>query len=131
MDALLGAVRSGLSIDPRLRELSMCVVAVMNTADYEFVHHAPLFVEAGGTQSQIDAVERMGSVPIDRSLFSEIENATIALATQMTRMIEVEGSTFATLQKHLSSTQIVELVGVVAAYNMVSRFLVALGIEPE
>jgi alkylhydroperoxidase family enzyme len=27
--------------------------------------------------------------------------------------------------------QLVELVGVVAAYNMVSRFLVALGIEPE
>jgi alkylhydroperoxidase family enzyme len=27
--------------------------------------------------------------------------------------------------------QVVELVGLIAAYNMVSRFLVALGVEPE
>jgi len=26
---------------------------------------------------------------------------------------------------------LVEIVGVIAAYNMVSRFLVALGVEPE
>jgi len=31
----------------------------------------------------------------------------------------------------LGDRQTVELVGVVAAYNMVSRFLVALGVEPE
>jgi alkylhydroperoxidase family enzyme len=34
----------------------------------------------------------------------------------------------ATLPDH---QQVVELVGVIAAYNMVSRFLVALGVEPE
>ena len=40
----LGAVRTGLSLSPRLKELAMCVVAVINGADYEFVHHAPRFV---------------------------------------------------------------------------------------
>jgi alkylhydroperoxidase family enzyme len=30
-----------------------------------------------------------------------------------------------------SDQLVVELVGVVATYNMVSRFLVALGVEPE
>ena len=130
-NALLGAVRTGLSLDPKLRELAMCVVAVMNAADYEYIHHAPLFVQAGGTAEQIAVVKRMESVPIDASMFSEVENATIALAMQMTRIVEVEDTTFATLQRLLGDTQVVELVGVVATYNMVSRFLVALGIEPE
>ena len=30
-----------------------------------------------------------------------------------------------------SEQQLVELIGVIATYNMVSRFLVALGVEPE
>jgi len=130
-NALLGAVRTELAVDPKLRELAMCVVAVMNAAEYEYIHHAPEFVKAGGTEEQIAAVKRMESVPIDAALFGELENATIALAMQMTRIIEVEDTTFATLQRHLGSQQTVELVGVVAAYNMVSRFLIALGIEPE
>ena len=130
-NALLGAVRTGLSLDPRLRELAMCVVAVINGADYEFIHHAPEFVKAGGTDEQIAAVRTMESRPIDPSLFDEVGHATIALALQMTRLVEVDDGTFETLRRHLGDTQLVELVGVVAAYNMVSRFLVALGIEPE
>lgn len=130
-NALLGAVRTGLAVDPKLRELAMCVVAVINGAEYEYVHHAPEFVKAGGTQSQIDAIRTMESVPLVASMFDVVENATIALATQMSRIIEVEDATFRTLQRHLDDAQVVELVGVVAAYNMVSRFLVALAIEPE
>ena len=124
-------MRNELAVDPKLRELAMCVVAVMNAAEYEFIHHAPEFVKAGGTEAQIAAVRRMESVPIDTALFGELEHATIALAMQMTRIVEVEDTTFATLQRHLGAGQTVELVGIVATYNMVSRFLVALGIEPE
>jgi alkylhydroperoxidase family enzyme len=130
-NGLLGAVRTQLAVEPRLRELAMCVVAVLNTADYEFIHHAPEFLKAGGTQPQIDAVKLMATETIDPALFGELDNATIALSTQMTRNVHVEDATFATLQKHLEPQHIVELVGVVAAYNMVSRFLIALGVEPE
>ena len=130
-NALLGAVRTQLQVDPKLRELAMCVVAVLNGAEYEYVHHAPEFVKAGGRQAQIDAVHRMTSSDIDASLFDERENATIALSAQMTRDVKVEDTTFDTLRRHLGDAATVELVGVVATYNMVSRFLVALGIEPE
>ena len=130
-NALLGTVRTGLSVDPRLRELAMCVVAVLNVAEYEYIHHAPEFVKAGGTQAQIETIRTMESVPIEPAMWSEVELATIALAKQMTRIVEVEPSTLATLRRHLDAPQVVELVGVVAAYNMVSRFLVALGVEPE
>jgi alkylhydroperoxidase family enzyme len=130
-NGLLGAVRTQLSVDPKLRELAMCVVAVLNGAEYEYIHHAPEFVKAGGRQTQIEAVHQMKSVPIDPSQFDELENATIALSFQMTTLVEVDDATFATLQRHLDRSAIVELVGVVATYNMVSRFLVAIGVEPE
>ena len=130
-NALLGAVRTQLKVDPKLRELAMCVVAVLNGAQYEYVHHAPEFVNAGGKQAQIDAVQCMDSHAIDASLFDELENATIALSLQMTQSVKVEDATFDTLRRHLGEMATVELVGVIAAYNMVSRFLVALGIEPE
>ncbi len=130
-NALLGAVRTQLKVDPKLRELAMCVVAVQNGAEYEYVHHAPEFVKAGGGQAQIDAVHRMSSHAIDPSLFDELENATIALSSQMTKDVKVRDATFETLRRHLGEASTVELVGVIATYNMVSRFLVALGIEPE
>ena len=130
-NALLGAVRTQLKVDPKLRELAMCVVAVLNGAEYEYVHHAPEFVRAGGKEVQITAVHRMSSHDIDASLFDEVENATIALSAQMTKKVKVEDVTFDTLRRHLGDACTVELVGVIAAYNMVSRFLVALGIEPE
>jgi alkylhydroperoxidase family enzyme len=130
-NGLLGAVRTRLAVDPKLRELAMCVVAMLNGAPYEFIHHAPEFLKAGGHDAQVEAVRVMKTTPIDPSLFDELENATIALSFQMTTLIEVDDATFATLARHLDRAQVVELVGVVATYNMVSRFLVALGVEPE
>jgi alkylhydroperoxidase family enzyme len=51
---------------------------------------------------------------------------------EMTRNVEVSDATFASVRKALMCDQlVVERVGVIAAHNMVSRFLVALGVEPE
>jgi alkylhydroperoxidase family enzyme len=130
-NALLGAVRTRTSVDALLRELAICVVAVLNDADYEFIQHAPEFIKAGGVKAQVDAVRTMKSKPIDHALFDEPGLATIALAFQMTTQVAVDDATFATLLAHLGRVQMIELVGVVATYNMVSRFLVALGIEAE
>ena len=41
----LRAVRNDIGLDPMLRELAMCVVAVINGAEYEFVQHAPYFLK--------------------------------------------------------------------------------------
>lgn len=130
-NAMLRVVRTRLSLDAKLRELAICVVAVLNGADYEFGQHAPEFLKAGGSDSQLSAIRRMDAIAIDPAMFSQAENAAIALTTQMTRIVEVEPSTFASLRKHLDDASLVELVGVVAAYNMVSRFLVALEVETE
>jgi alkylhydroperoxidase family enzyme len=135
-NAFLGQVRTGLELSPKLRELAMCVVAVLNGAEYEFLHHAPEFIKAGGTVEQVEALKHFGtSIDMsdqDLSLFDATERAALQLTTEMTLDVQVTESTFATVRAALQSEQlVVELVGVIATYNMVSRFLVALGVEPE
>ena len=130
-NGFLGAVRTGLMLDPKLREIAMCVVAVLNGAEYEFIQHAPVFVRAGGTQAQVDAMRDPDLAMRDAALFDASERAAIALTVEMTRNVRVTDATFAAVRARLSEQQTVELVGVIATYNMVSRFLVALGVEPE
>lgn len=130
-NGFLREVRGGLSLDPKLRELAMCVVAVLNGAEYEFVHHAPEFIAAGGTQAQVEAMREPDRAMEDTALFGPMERAALALTVEMTREVRVGDATFAAVRESLGEQQTVELVGVIAAYNMVSRFLVALGVDPE
>jgi alkylhydroperoxidase family enzyme len=51
---------------------------------------------------------------------------------EMTRDVEVSDATFAAVKTAVpDNQQTVELVAIIAAYNMVSRFLVALKIDVE
>jgi alkylhydroperoxidase family enzyme len=130
-NAFLGEVRGGLALDPKLRELAICAVAVLNGADYEFVHHAPEFLKAGGTHAQLEALRLPDAAARDAALFDARERATLALTLQMTREVRVADAGFEAVRALLPEQELVELVGVVAAYNMVSRFLVALDVAPE
>ena len=130
-NAFLGEVRGGLELPPKLRELAMCVVAVLNGAEYEFHHHAPEFIRAGGSQAQVVAMRKPEAAG-SSAAFDAAERAVIRLTIDMTRNVAVGETTFAEVRASLRSDRlVVELVGVIATYNMVSRFLVALGIEPE
>lgn len=127
----LKAVRTELALEPRLRELAMCTVASLNAAHYEFHHHAPEFLRAGGTAPQADALRQPEQALHRSSLFDDTTLAVLRLTIEMTRQVEVSNDTFAAVHAALGDRKTVELVGVIATYNMVSRFLVALGIEPE
>jgi alkylhydroperoxidase family enzyme len=129
---MLGAVRADLALSPKLKELAMCVVAVLNGADYEWGHHAPLFVQAGGTDAQLAAMRDPETASRNAALFDAPERAALALSVEMTRSVKVADATFAAVRAALpDDRQVFELVTVIAAYNMVSRVLVAVGIEPE
>ena len=143
-NAFMGAVRSGLSLDARLRELAICAVAVLNRADYEWQQHAPLLLAAGGNQAQLDALRDVDALPevdalgnVDTALhnstlFDAVERAVLELCVQMCRQVQVSDACFARVQAALGTAQQqVELVGVIAAYNMVSRFLEALQVAKE
>ena len=123
-NALLGAVRGELTLPARLRELVICSVAVINRAPFELAQHAPIYLKAGGSQSVLDDLG--GEVP---PTDDPTERAVLALTDAMTRDVEVPQPVFDAAREALGDDrQLVELIAVVATYNMVSRFLCALEI---
>jgi alkylhydroperoxidase family enzyme len=131
-NTFLGAVRNALSLDPRLRELAICAVAVVNRAEYEWLQHAPEFLAAGGTPQQLEALRDVEAASWDMKCFNATERAVLELCLEMCRNVQVSDDCFERVRQRLGVTQqVVELVGVIAAYNMVSRFLEALQVQSE
>jgi alkylhydroperoxidase family enzyme len=129
----MGRVRTALSVPPLLKELAMCGVAALNGADFEMHHHAPLYLAAGATEAQLAALHRLGAetgVAAD-PVFDATQQAVLALVVEMTRQVQVSEATFARARAALGSDQAMfETIGVIAAYNMVSRILVASNLRP-
>ena len=126
----LRALRQEISLSPFARELAICVVARLTGADYEFHHHAPELKKAGATDAQLDALDDPDAAATG-SQFDELQRAVIRFAIASTRNVKIPDATFDALKQRLSPTEVVELVAVTAAYNMVARFLVALQVAPE
>lgn len=128
-NALLGAVRRDLQLPPRVRELAICAVARLNDAGYEWHHHAPEFLAAGGSQAQLDALADVAAAARREPLFDERDRAALQLTFEMTRSVKVSNATLERARDLFGHRQVVELIGTIAAYNMVSRFLEALQID--
>lgn len=129
-NTLLGAVRRSLDLDAQVRELCICAVARLNDAPYEWTKHAPEYLAAGGAQSKLDSLEKdVRAAARDSARFDERERAALAVTIESTCLVKVAEPTLAAARRLFGDRQIVELVGTVAAYNMVSRFLEALGVD--
>jgi alkylhydroperoxidase family enzyme len=125
---MMGRVRNELAVPMPLPELAMCAVAVLNRAEYELHHHGPIFLAQGGTPAQLDALRALPA--IDDALFDATQRAVLQLALEMTRQVEVGDATFDAARHALGDDRhLFELIGVIAAYNMVSRILVAMGVQ--
>ncbi|MFK7962844.1 MAG: DsbA family protein [Burkholderiaceae bacterium] len=127
----LGAVRTQLSLDKKIGEMVICTVAILNGAEFEFGQHAPLFIKEGGTQTQSEALSQPDKAAENTDLFEPTELAALKLCIEMTRHVRVNDQTIATLREQMNDQAVVELVATIAAYNMVSRFLVALNIHDQ
>ena len=123
-EAMLTAVRNRSSVPADLRELMILRVAVLNRATFEFAAHLPHAQQAGIAAEKLEAVRHE---PI-ADVFSEDERLVLALTDAMTRDIVVPDAVFERLRQRFDARALVEAVATVAAYNMVSRFLVALNI---
>jgi len=129
-NVFLGAIRREMTFDPRLREIAICVVARTTGAEYEFRHHWPEYVKAGGS----DALESKLDDPVAASkdaVFTEDERLVMRYALAMTQQVKVPEALFREIHARFSTTEVVELTAAIATYNMVARFLVALEVENE
>lgn len=130
----LRSVRTELGASRLLRELGICTVALITGADYEYHHHAPDFLAAGGRQASLDALRVFVEAGWDdprASGLSGDEALVASYAAQMTRNVKVDEALFSQLKQRFNTTELVEITAAIATYNMVARFLVALGVSPE
>jgi len=124
-EALFTAIRNRASLPARLRELAILRIAMLNGAPYEFDAHLPHAQKAGVPDAAIAAL-RTGAVS---DTLAPLDRLVLELTDAMTRDIEVPDALFERVREHFDAEKLVELVATIAAYNMVSRVLVALRIE--
>ena len=128
-------IRTGLPTSRKLRELGICTVALLTGATYEYHHHAPDFLHAGGTHAELDALNRVllgdACQAVNDPDLGETERLVVQYAAQMTRRVQVDDAVMQALQSRFTTAEVVELTAAIATYNMVARFLVALQITPE
>lgn len=123
-EAMLTAVRNRNSLDAAMREMLILRVAVLNRAVFEFDAHVPHAEKAGLSRQKIEALRE----PVISAVFSDDERRLLRLCDTMTVQIDVPDALFAEVRTRFSDQQLVDLLVTIAAYNMVSRFLVAAGI---
>lgn len=124
-ESMLTAVRNRTSVSADLREMIILRVAVLNDAAFEFDAHVPHALKAGFAPEKIEALKNatLGAA------FTPEEHLLLELTDQMTRDVKVQSALMERVNQRYDARQVVELVATVAAYNMVSRFLVALNIS--
>jgi alkylhydroperoxidase family enzyme len=133
-NSFIGAIRTKTSVPEGLKELAISRVAVLNKAVHEWDIHAALALKAGVSKESMEIVfdtpvtgrewRRDGNTEALR----EDEQAVMAYTDQMTIGVEVDDAVAEGVKKVLNDQQVVELTTTIAAYNAVSRVLVALDV---
>ncbi|HET9622974.1 MAG TPA: carboxymuconolactone decarboxylase family protein [Kofleriaceae bacterium] len=130
-NTMFAAIRKELALPGKLREICIMAIGTLNHADYEWAQHEKELLAAGGTPDQLAALRNVAAAIKNTKLFDDTERAALALADEMTRNVRVSDATMKRIRKALPDDQVVELIGTIAGYNMVSRFVVATGVELE
>ena len=103
----------------------ICRIAAINGAQYEWNAHAPIALQEGASQAQMDALADWEK----SDLFDATERAVLAYCDAMTRHVHVPDEIAKAVAQLLPPRQVVELTVTVAGYNCVSRVLEALHIN--
>jgi alkylhydroperoxidase family enzyme len=125
--ALFTAIRQQCTLRGDYRELVILRVALLNGASYEYQVHVPFALREGVTQAQLDTLDRWQ----DSTALTPAQRAVLAYTDAMTRDIHVPDIVFEALRGHFNQREIVELTATIGGYNLVSRFLEALAVDPE
>jgi len=125
-EQMLSAVRNRNSIPAAVRELVILRVAILNRAPYEFDAHVPHALAAGVSAQAIESVRQ--TVLDEAAGLDAAQQVALRLCDAMTRDVEVPEALYEQVRVHFDAQGQLDLVATVAAYNMVSRLLVALQI---
>lgn len=107
-------------------ELSICYIAVLTGAVYEWKAHAVLALKAGVSPEKLEKVLAREKT---WEGFDDLERAVLEYTEESTVKVSVSDEVFKRTRELLGEDQkIMELQITIGAYNMVSRFLVGMDV---
>jgi 4-carboxymuconolactone decarboxylase len=113
----LGAYcRFNSSLPPRLSELAIIITGAFWKANYEWFAHAPLAIKAGIDPAAVEAI-RTGAKP---TLTKADEQVIYDFTTELTTTRRVSDASFARAKKELGEKSVIDLVGIIGYYGLVS-----------
>lgn len=138
-NGFLKAIRTQTSLPDSIRELAICRVAALNKAWYEWDSHKPILEKSGVLSAE--AIQHLKDRPRpneDVASRQELKTMGVGLDENHLAVLEytdamtigciVPDSLFQRIRGFFSDQEVVEITSTIAAYNCVSRFLVALDV---
>ena len=123
-----GALISGSSLPPKLRELAILRVGYLSGSAYEVFQHEALARHIGMSEAQIDAIRAGdGASPA----LDQAARDVLAFVEDIVANVRASDATLAEVGKHLDTSQLVDLIIVTGYYMTVCRLLETSGIEIE
>ena len=124
-----GTLLDSDELDPLLRELAIARVAAMTPgADYEWIQHVAIALAVGGTQEQLDAIERGD---IDADVLGDDGRLVVRFTTQVVRDASPDDETFAAITARFTPREIMHLLLVIGQYMMLGRIMATTQIDLE
>lgn len=108
-------------VDPRLIEIGILVTAVHWRARLEWDLHVPVALKLGFEASAIEAIRTGGTPALD----SETERAAHRFCRELLDHKRVGDATYADLVGRIGEEGVVELVGILGYYALISMTIVA------
>ncbi len=113
--------------DPLLREFAITRVAAMTPgADYEWIQHAQITLDVGGTQDQLDAIQHG---ELDAPVLGADGQLVARFTSQVVSDASPDEETFAAMSARFTPRQIVHLLLVIGQYMMLGRIMATVQID--
>jgi alkylhydroperoxidase family enzyme len=124
-----GTLFDGDEFDDLLRELAIMRVAAMTPgAEYEWVQHAAITLAVGGTQEQLDAIERGA---LDAAVLGDDGRLVVGFTTQVVRDATPDEETLAAMTERFTPREIMHLLLVIGQYMMLGRIMATTRLDLE
>jgi alkylhydroperoxidase family enzyme len=125
-NSFLKSIRTETTLSDSVREVAICRVAALNGAWYEWEAHKPILSKTGEIEEEL--VGKMKDRGWKGEGLDDKFRVVVEYTDAMTDGIKVEQGLFDELHGLFKDREVVEITATVAAYNCVSRFLVALDV---
>ena len=123
----LGAyARYGTSLPPVLSELAILVVARTWGSEFEWLVHKPIALAAGVPANAVEAI-RTGRTPL---LEDSAQSAVYAFCAALLGEHQVDDALYADAVLALGETGVVDLVGILGYYSLISMTINAFRVPP-